>query len=116
MHKRVIEISQQLTDEGRPLVTTDWILAEFLGYAARPPNRDVAVRMVDRLRESATVEVQPATHEQWEAGFQLYRARPDKSWSQVDCISIWMCERLGITEVFTGDRHFDQAGLKILVK
>ena len=84
MHKRVIEISQQLTDEGRPLVTTDWILAEFLGYAARPPNRDVAVRIVDRLRESATVEVQPATHEQWEAGFQLYRARPDKSWSQVD--------------------------------
>ena len=115
MHQRVTEISQQLTDEGRPLVTTDWILAEFLGFAARPPNHEAAVRVVDRLRQSAWIEVVPATREQWEEGFQLYGERLDKSWSLVDCISIWLCQRLGINEVFTADHHFEQAGLKILV-
>ena len=115
MHQGVTEISQQLTDEGRPLVTTDWILAEFLGFAARPPNREAAVGIVERLRESALIEIVPATREQWTEGFKLYGERSDKSWSLVDCISIWLCERLGIAEVFTGDHHFEQAGLKILM-
>ena len=115
MHQRVTEVSQQLTEEGRPLVTTDWILTEFLGFATRPPNREVAVNIVERLRQSAWIEVVPATREQWEEGFQLYRDRLDKSWSLVDCISIWLCQRLVITDVFTGDHHFEQAGLKILV-
>ena len=84
MHQRVTEISQQLMNEGRPLVTTDWILAEFLGFAARPPNREAAVGIVERLRQSAWVEVVPATREHWEEGFQLYGDRLDKSWSLVD--------------------------------
>lgn len=114
MHQRAVEISQQLTNEGRPLVTTDWILAEFLGFAAQPPNREAAVKMVERLRQSAWVEVVPASREHWDEGFQLYANRADKSWSLVDCISMCVCQRLGITEVFTGDHHFEQAGFKIL--
>lgn len=71
--------------------------------------------IVERLGQSAWVEVVSASREQWDEGFQLYGERLDKSWWLVDCISIWRCQRLGITEVFTGDHHFEQAGLKILV-
>lgn len=114
MYQRAVEISQQLMNDGRPLVTTDWILTEFLGFAARSPNREVAVEIVERLRQSAWVEVVPTTREQWEDGFRLYGDRLDKSWSLVDCISIGLCQRLGITDVFTGDHHFEQAGFRIL--
>jgi predicted nucleic acid-binding protein len=114
-HDRAVEISRQLAVDGRPLVTTDWILSEFLSFAARPPHREAAVRMVQSLRAAATVEIVPATRDQWEQGFQLYQSRADKSWSLVDCISIELCHQRRIDEVFTGDRHFEQAGLTILL-
>ncbi len=114
-HDRVVEISARLDREGRPLVTTEWILSEFLAFLARPPARDAAVRMVDSIRASAGTEIIRASHESWERGFHLYRARPDKAWSLVDCISIQVCEELGIEDVFTRDHHFEQAGLHILV-
>ncbi|MFV1969172.1 MAG: type II toxin-antitoxin system VapC family toxin [Pirellulaceae bacterium] len=114
-HDQAVEISRQLTDDGRSLVTTDWILTEFLGFAARPPHREAAVRMVESLRTAASIEVFSATRDGWEQGFRLYESRADKSWSLVDCISMQLCAERGIGEVFTGDRHFEQAGLKILL-
>jgi predicted nucleic acid-binding protein len=114
-HERVVEVSALLDKVGRPLVTTEWIMSEFLAFMARPPARDPAVRMVDSIRASTVTEVVQASHEAWERGFQMYRARPDKAWSLVDCISVLVCEELRIEEVFTRDHHFEQAGLRILV-
>src|SRR5947207_10773248 len=37
-------------------------------------------------------------------------------WSLVDCLSIIACQDRGIQEVFTGDHHFEQAGLRILLR
>jgi predicted nucleic acid-binding protein len=115
-HGAAEQVSEQLERRGCPLVVTEWILAEFLGSAARPPVRRSAVAIVDQLRRSSLTEIIPATHDEWERGFEVYRARPDKSWSLVDCISILLCRRQGIEDVFTGDQHFEQAGLRILVR
>ena len=67
-HARAVEISQQLAIAGRPLVATDWILAEFLGFTARPPHREPATRMVQQAREAGTIEIIPATRDQWDQG------------------------------------------------
>ncbi len=42
----------------------------------------------------------------WE--LELYRARPDKSYSLTDCISMQTMRREGLTHVLTNERHFEQ--------
>ncbi len=101
---------------GRRLVTTDWVLTELLSYCASPPQRRIALKTVDLLRDSAVVEVVPASRESFDDGVSLFRKRSDKAWSLVDCISIRVAQRLKIREVFTADRHFTQAGFRILLR
>jgi hypothetical protein len=116
-HAQAIPISRELSRTKRPLVTTEWVLTEFLSSTARPPRRQLAVTFVQqRLLTSPRVRTIAATTQDWQAGFNLYSARRDQSWSLVDCISILVCQRLNIQEVFTGDHHFEQAGLLILLK
>jgi predicted nucleic acid-binding protein len=115
-HRRAVDVSGELNAQGRLLVITEWILTEFLGGAARPPLRQLAEQALQQFRVSSRVEIVPASHEDWERGFEFYAARADKSWSLVDCLSILLCYQRGITEVFTGDHHFEQAGLRILLR
>ncbi len=49
-------------------------------------------------------------------GIQLFKDRPDKEWSLVDCIGIEVSKEYKIEEIFTADRHFEQAGFTRLMK
>jgi predicted nucleic acid-binding protein len=46
----------------------------------------------------------------------LYRNRPDKGYSLVDCISFVVMRERGVIDVFTHDRHFEQEGFRRLIK
>lgn len=48
--------------------------------------------------------------------FNLYKKMSDKDWGLVDCTSILVAKNLGISEIFTTDHHFEQAGFQILLK
>jgi predicted nucleic acid-binding protein len=52
----------------------------------------------------------------YDAGLNLYAQRPDKDWSLTDCISFVVMKRLRLTEALTADKHFEQAGFKVLLK
>lgn len=49
-------------------------------------------------------------------GWRLYQERLDKDWSFTDCTSFVVMKRMGLTDAFTSDRHFEQAGFTILLK
>ncbi|HRQ74267.1 MAG TPA: PIN domain-containing protein [Phycisphaerales bacterium] len=102
-----------MSSEHAPLVTSDWVLAEFLNSIARDSDlRGAGARIVERLHLSSRVVVVEATREGWRAAFDLYRSRADKGCSLVDCSSILICQSRGIRRVFTRDGHFEQAGLE----
>jgi predicted nucleic acid-binding protein len=58
----------------------------------------------------------PQSRESFLAGLQLYRARPDKGYSLVDCISMQAMRKEGLSEVLTNDRHFEQEGFRALFR
>jgi len=58
----------------------------------------------------------PQSRESFLAGLQLYRARPDKGYSFVDCISMQTMRKEGLTGVLTNDRHFEQEGFRALFR
>jgi uncharacterized protein len=101
--------------QGR-LLTTGWVLIEVADGLARPPNRPVFLSTVDALRNEPNAIVVPCTDDLFETGIELYRRRPDKGWSLTDCISFVAMQREGITEALTGDRHFEQAGFRAILK
>ncbi len=49
-----------------------------------------------------------------EAAWELFRARPDKSYSLTDCLSFVIMKRHALDIALTTDEHFRQEGFRIL--
>ena len=115
-HEAAVRLSRSIAPDR--IVTTDEILAEYLAFFARagPSVRTRAASNVAALMESPTVLVVPQSRESFLAGLELYRARPDKGYSLVDCISMHTMRKQGITEALTNDRHFEQEGFRALFR
>ena len=56
-HIEAVDLTQQFLADRRPLITSEWILTEFLGGAARPPLRSLAVESVRLALASSRMEV-----------------------------------------------------------
>ena len=94
------------------------MLTEYLTFfstAPEPLRRETAESVAGILANSV-IRVIPQSRESFLAGLQLYRARPDKGYSLVDCISMQTMRKEGLTEVLTNDRHFEQEGFRALFR
>lgn len=74
------------------------------------------IHNVEAMLTDPAVRVIAQTHESFAAGLELYRSRPDKGYSLVDCISMQTMRREGIAAVLTGDHHFEQEGFRALFR
>ena len=78
--------------------------------------RRAAGDSVDAILASSAIRVIPQSRESFLTGLQLFRARPDKGYSLVDCISMQTMRREGLMEALTNDRHFEQEGFRALFR
>ncbi len=94
------------------ILTTDEVIVEYLNAISRggPHIRASGLRLLKSLRTNDSVEIVPQSRSSLAAGLALYAARPDKSYSLTDCISMVTMRERGITEVLTHDHHFRQEG------
>ncbi|HEY2975177.1 MAG TPA: PIN domain-containing protein [Pyrinomonadaceae bacterium] len=97
-------------------VTTAWVLLELANALSAPSHRRVFVDFLNKARANPRVVIYEADRQLFDEGVELYGGRQDKSWSLTDCISFVVMKREGITEALTGDRHFEQAGFKALLR
>jgi predicted nucleic acid-binding protein len=107
--------AHQVTDD---ILTTEEVLAEYLTFFSAVPEhlrREVAAN-VEAILSDPGVRVIPQSHDSFMAGFELYRACPDKGYSLVDCISMQTMRHEGLTEVLTNDRHFEQESFRALFR
>jgi len=113
-HSRAIQAWQQLGSQGYHVVLTDWIIAETGNGLARSSIRDRFAASADQFTSSPTVEV-VFIRDYLSAAVEFYRCHQDKTWGLVDCASFLVMQDRGITEAFTSDRHFEQAGFTCLL-
>ena len=71
---------------------------------------------VEAMLTDPGIRIIPQSHESFTTGFELYRSRPDKGYSLVDCISMQTMRQERLTEVLTNDRHFEQEGFRSLFR
>ena len=115
LHGPAVALWEELVEQGATLVVTDWVLAETGNGLARTPARRQLGRAVDLFRSSSKSRFLFVSSAYLEAALNLYDHREDKGWGLVDCASFAVMQDLGITEAFTDDRHFKQAGFRRLL-
>lgn len=111
-HTAAVTALDRIAKSGGVTVTTTYVLLECGNAAARRPYR----MAVDRLRQAldaAHTLVQPTTDD-WTLAWQAYQHDEGASAGIVDQVSFIVMRRLGITQAFTNDKHFEAAGFEVL--
>jgi predicted nucleic acid-binding protein len=100
----------------RPLLTTEWVLAEFLAFysAGGAVTRQRAAARTRQILQDPQIRVLSPAHATFLEGLVLYESRLDKHYSLTDCISMQVMRREGLTDILTNDHHFTQEGFHIL--
>jgi hypothetical protein len=103
---------RQIVSARQPVVTTTFILLECGNAAARHTYReDVCIlrRTLD-LRNEVIVP----TDDEWASSWEAFQRGEVGRAGIVDYVSFVVMRRLGISQAFTNDRHFHEAGFETL--
>jgi predicted nucleic acid-binding protein len=86
-------------------VTTDLIAAETWSLLHAHLGRSAAGAFWAGLRETQT-EIMTASPVDLEAAWRISQGFSDQTFSFVDCVTVALMERTGISDAFTFDSHF----------
>jgi predicted nucleic acid-binding protein len=100
-----------LSDNGEPLVTTDFVIDETLTLLRARREFARALRAAFEFFESDLTSIHYLTEDEIRAACQVFRQFSDKDWSFTDCTSKVVIERLQIATAFAFDQHFRQFGM-----
>lgn len=110
-----MKIMTQLRLQKRKLVTSEFVILELADGLSKPPVRVNAVGYIEGIRQSEDIEVIPLSRDLLDQAWDLYCHRSDKGWGLTDCTSFIVMEQEQISEAFTSDHHFEQAGFTKLL-
>jgi predicted nucleic acid-binding protein len=111
-HEEAVRHWQEVGPELTSIVTTTYVFDELVTFFNSRGHHEKAVDIGRRLRASPRVELVSETESLFEAGWDLFRRRPDKRYSLTDCLSFVLMDRRGIERALAFDRHFEQVGYK----
>ncbi len=110
LHNRAEKTMADLRRRNVALITTEFVLLEVSNALCTSAWREKGIKLIDGLRSLSTLRIIPADTKLFAEGWELYRTRLDKEWSLTDCTSMIILQKERIDQVFTSDRHFEQAG------
>lgn len=112
-HANATEFTADYSGE---MVTTDWVLSELADGLAGKRTRKAVIEFIESLQTDRAVRIVPAGRKLFERRWELFCRRRDKAWPLTGCISFIVMKDRGMTDALTGDRHFEQAGFRVLLK
>lgn len=110
-----VAAARWLSQNGEPLLTTDYVVDETLTLLQRRGEIARARRLGEQLFDNKLASVSYVTEADIIHAWQVFRQFTDKKWSFTDCTSKVVIEKLNLTYAFAFDRHFRQFGKVIVV-
>ena len=92
---------------------TEAVLIE-IANALASSNRSAAVAFISSCYITPNVRVVSVDSKLLKRAMSLYQNRGDKEWGLTDCISFIAMDDNDLTDAFTADDHFQQAGFRAL--
>ncbi len=96
------------------LLTHSAVLMETTSLITKRLRKGAALETVDALRCSAKVDVVHVDAVLADRGWTRCTRYADKDWDWIDCISFEIMEERGIKAALALDKHFRQAGFRLL--
>jgi predicted nucleic acid-binding protein len=116
LHAEANRVWQSILQRQRTIVLIDWVIAETGNGLARRKGSISFKDAVARIQISRRAEIVFVGSDLLEHALNLYASYQDKPWGLVDCASFALMRTRGITDAFTSDRHFEQAGYRCLLE
>lgn len=113
-HQRARQARDKALEEGKILVTTDYVVDETLTL--------IRVRLSLIAAEAWWAQLEGSTRLRWECigvaradkARDLFFRHRDKTYSFTDCTSFVVMKELKLKQALTTDRHFRQMGFDVL--
>lgn len=105
----------KLLAAGARLVATDYVLTETINLANARGGALVAHRVLDLFEQSAGIRLEWIGPERFDATKAFFRRHRDHTYSFTDCTSFTVMRELRLIDALTVDRHFVEAGFKVLL-
>ena len=115
LHVQAVTLARKWQKKRRSFVTTDAVLIELANFFARSSLRGPALATIQKLRAAPGWTVQHVSQPLLARSEKRYGAHHDKAWSLTDCISMEVMADFGSREAATPDKHFAQAGFRVLM-
>lgn len=117
-HAQARNAIREVVKRGGRLVTSSVVLAELTALLVSPLRipKGKQIQFLDDLRSDPSVDIVPFDRQLEGEAWDLWRSRPDKAWSLVDCASFVVMRQRKLLEAITSDHHFEQAGFVRLLQ
>ncbi|MFN0278621.1 MAG: type II toxin-antitoxin system VapC family toxin [Pyrinomonadaceae bacterium] len=115
-HDKAVSLAAWIKNSSVSVVTTQAVILEIGNALSKQRFRETAVGLIQQYADDANTSIISLTDKLYDEGFELFRNRPDKDWSPVDCISFIVMKERGINSALTHDEHFVQAGFRALLR
>jgi hypothetical protein len=110
------QILVRLNQQQIILVTTEFVLLEVADALCKTNLRQKTYAYINGIKQALDViQIIPLEQSLLDRGWAIYHQYSDKDWGLTDCISFVVMKQEGITEAFTSDKHFEQAGFTKLM-
>ena len=114
-HKKANEIAQYLTEQTRKSgITTDYILDETYTILRERAGHKLAVQFGEEIRQGSRMKIIYLNKELLDKAWYIFKKYKDKDFSFTDCTSFAVMQHYQITQAFTFDKHFQQAGFEMI--
>ncbi len=110
-HRKAMDFYEE---SGLQWVTSNLVFVETVSLLTKRAGKHVALRVGEWILGSDSLHVVHVDELLQREAWALFESRRDKEYDLVDCASFVIMERHRITEVFSFDRHFSQAGFRML--
>jgi uncharacterized protein len=115
-HRLALAIADRLEGEHTHIITSRAVLIEIGNSLSKVRYRVAAVELLDSLENDPNVTIMPVSDRIYSEARELFRNRMDKDWGLTDCISFVVMRERQLTEALTSDIHFQQAGIRALLR
>ena len=115
-HTSAKKCATALVKSATTLVLTDYIIDEACTLARVRAGAREALQLLEIAERSAAFRMVWVGVERFEAAKAFFRKHADHGYSFTDCTSFIVMHELQIRDALTTDRHFVEAGFRMLLK
>jgi predicted nucleic acid-binding protein len=114
-HQRALGVFSRLIAARTPLLITDYVTDEALTLLKVRCGQTGALGLLDFLDSCPVLEWEWISPDLFRAASRFFRVRGDHEYSFTDCTSFLTMRAHGLSDAFTTDRHFVEAGFRALL-